>query len=185
MASVGRIYDITLHDPVEEDEQALANMHVLEQNTYRYKKDEKAYYFTKEDLLAHPPLISTNTMEQYAPDNQPELVTEPLPEQVYIMDNDPDEARKLAAVPDEWSQAISREFISSYEMLSGRAVQIVDQETYAAIKGSEHKVLVAQVDDYLKYKADLKAMDERQMKSEKAEEKQKVLLHHEEDFFDG
>ncbi|MCG5253378.1 ABC transporter permease [Brevibacillus agri] len=169
VASIGRIYDITLHDPVEEDYQALANMQVLEQNTYRYKKDEKAYYFTKEDLLAHPPLISTNTMEQYSPDNEPKRVTQPLPEKAYIMYNDPAEDPQLAAVPDEWSQAISREFISSYEMLSDHAVQIVDQETYAAIKGSEHKLLVAQVDDYLKYKADLKAMDERQMKLLKPE----------------
>ncbi|WP_432776092.1 ABC transporter permease [Brevibacillus gelatini] len=179
VASIGRIYDITLHDPVAEDYQALAHMQVLEQNTYRYKKDEQAYYFTKDDLLAHPPLISTNTMEPYSPDNEPKRVTQPLPEKAYIMDNDPDEEAKLASVPEEWGQAISREFISSYEMLADRAVQIVDRETFAKIKGSEHKVLVAQVDDFLKYKDDLKAMDERQMQLLKSgqQDDQEVYLN--------
>lgn len=162
ISSAQHVYDITLHDPAEEDYQALNKMNVIEQNTYRYKMDEKGYYFAKDDLLAHPPLISTNSIENYSSENKPKRVTEPLPHPAYIMYASRDEESNLEEVPAEWDQAISSEFIISYEMLKGRSVKIVDRATYEGIIGSEHRVLLAQVDDYLKYKPELKAMDQRQ-----------------------
>jgi len=162
ISSAQHVYDITLHDPAEEDFQALHKMNVIEQNTYRYKMDEKGYYFVKDDLLAHPPLISTNTFENYSSENKPKRVTEPLPHPAYIMYANQDEHSNLEEVPREWGKAISTEIIISYDMLSGKAVQIVDGATYDGIAGSEHQVLLAQVDDYLKYKPELKAMDQRQ-----------------------
>lgn len=162
ISSAQHVYDITLHDPAEADLQALRNMNVIEQNTYRYKMDDNAYYYVKDDLLASPPLISTNSIENYSSENKPKRVSEALPQPAYIMYASQDEKNNLKDVPAEWDQAISAEFMISYEMLKGRAVQIVDRATYEGITGSEHQVLIAQVDDYLSYKPELKAMDQRQ-----------------------
>ncbi|MGG3885622.1 FtsX-like permease family protein [Brevibacillus panacihumi] len=179
ISSAQHVYDITLHDPAEEDYQALNKMTVIEQNTYRYKMDEKGLYFTKDDLLAHPPLISTNSIENYSSENKPKRVTEPLPHPAYIMYDRPDENPNLEAVPEEWDQAISSDIIISYDMLRGKVVQIVDRATYEGISGSEHQVLLAQVDDYLKYKPELKAMDQRQeqwIKTAHQDEEREVYL---------
>ncbi|MDH4615746.1 ABC transporter permease [Brevibacillus sp. AY1] len=162
ISSAQHVYDITLHDPAEEDIQALKNMNVIEQNTYRYKMDDKGYYYVKDDLLAHPPLISTNSIENYSSENKPKRVAEDLPHDGYIMYASQDDRTNLEEVPAEWDQVISTEFMISYEMLKGRTVQIVDRATYEGITGSEHQVLIAQVDDYLNYKPALKAMDQRQ-----------------------
>lgn len=162
ISNAQHVYDITLHDPAEADLQALRNMNVIEQNTYRYKMDDKAYYYVKDDLLASPPLISTNSIENYSSENKPKRVSEALPQPAYIMHASQDEKNNLKDVPAEWDQAISAEFMISYEMLKDRTVQIVDRATYEGIIGNEHYVLIAQVDDYLSYKPELKAMDQRQ-----------------------
>ncbi|MFS0557806.1 FtsX-like permease family protein [Brevibacillus sp. 179-C9.3 HS] len=159
--TVFHVYDVNLHDPVEADYQALNKMNVLAQNTYRYKVDDKSLYYLKDDLLANPLLISTNSIQNYSSENKPKLVTEPLPKNVYVMNATEEERGKIDPVPADWEKAIATNFVN-YQMLEGKSVRIVDQATYEGITGSEHKVLLAQVDDYLKYTQDLKAMDERQ-----------------------
>ncbi|UKK96693.1 FtsX-like permease family protein [Brevibacillus brevis] len=159
--SVFHVYDMNLHDPVEADYEALKKMNVLTQNTYRYKVDDKAYYYLKEDLLANPLLISTNSIQNYSADNKPKLVTDPLPKETYIVSSSKDDKGKYDAVPEDWDKAIFTNFIN-YQMIEGKSVLVVDQATYEKTAGSEHKVLLAQVDDYLKYTHELKEMDERQ-----------------------
>ncbi|QDS36144.1 FtsX-like permease family protein [Brevibacillus brevis] len=159
--TVFHVYDVNLHDPVEADYQALKKMNVLEQNTYRYKVDDKSYYYLKEDLLANPLLISTNSIQNYSAENKPKRVTEPMPKDVYIMNATKEERGNIDSVPMDWENAISTNFVN-YQMIGGKSVRIVDQATYEGVSGSEHKVLLAQVDDYLKYTQDLKGMDERQ-----------------------
>lgn len=162
VASIGRGYDVTLQDPGHEDFQALATMQVLEQNEYRYKKDGKTIYYLKDDLLAHPPLISTNTMESYSPENSLKRASQPLTEKAYIMYRDEDDKQQPKELPEEWSQAISREFMSSYKMERSHDVQVVDPSIYNQVKGSEHKVVLVKLDEFVKYKEQLKAMDARQ-----------------------
>lgn len=164
MASAAHVYDITLHDPIDADNQALKKMTVSEQNTYRYKVDEEAVTFGKEDLLAHPPLISTNNMQDYSPDNEPKRITQPLPGSVYSMreGGEAKEGQERQPLPDEWDQVISQEFIISYDMFRGKSIRVVDQAAYEKLPDGEHTVLIAKVDDFLKYKQDLKAMDQRQ-----------------------
>lgn len=179
IANVGHVYDISLHDPVNEDQEALKKMTVLEQNTYRYKVDEDAVYYLKDDLLAHPPLISTTDMQKYDPNKEPKRITEPLPANLYGMNEDKDEktGQKLEELPDEWYQAISQEFTISYRMYDGKPVRVVDQATFASVKGNEHIVVIAKVDDFLKYKQDIKAMNQRQKEQIKpASEDDEVYL---------
>lgn len=159
--SVFHVYDVNLHDPSEADYESLKKMNVLAQNKYRYKVDDKSFYFQKEDLLANPILIPTNSLQNYSSENKPKLVTEPLPENVYVMRATKEEKETIDPVPADWETAISANFLI-YELMDGKSVRIVDQATYEGITGSEHKVLLAQVDDYLKYMPELKAMDERQ-----------------------
>ncbi|ATF11289.1 ABC transporter permease [Brevibacillus brevis X23] len=159
--TVFHVYDVNLHDPVEADYQALKKMNVLEQNTYRYKVDDKAYYYLKEDLLANPLMISTNSIQNYSADNKPKLVKDPLPKEAYIVSASKADNGKYDAIPEDWDKALFTNFIN-YQMIEGKSILVVDQATYEQTAGSEHKVLLAKVDDYLKYTQELKAMDERQ-----------------------
>ncbi|MED4910563.1 FtsX-like permease family protein [Brevibacillus centrosporus] len=158
IANVARVYDVTLQDPALEDSEALKTMAVEEQLTYRYKIDDNAISYVKEDLLAHPPLISSNSMTEYRRDSQPIRVSAQLPAGISSTSGKDSEP-----IPEQWEQAIRNEFISSYSMLGDRQIQIVDQSTYAAMKGDEHTLLLAKVDDFLKYKPQLKAMQQRQI----------------------
>lgn len=160
IANVGRVYDITLQDPVDEDFQALKKMNIEEQNTYRFKTVGETTYYMKDDLLAHPPLISTNSMEDYAPNKQPKRVTDPLPAAVYSTPGETGKA--IQPIPADWEQAISHEFVISYQVQRGNAFQIVDRTAYDALDGSEHILVLAKVDDFLKYKQEIKAMEQRQ-----------------------
>ncbi|GED30232.1 ABC transporter permease [Brevibacillus centrosporus] len=158
IANVARVYDVTLQDPALEDSEALKTMAVEEQLTYRYKIDDNAISYVKEDLLAHPPLISSNSMTEYRRDSQPIRVSAQLPAGISSTSGKDSEP-----IPEQWEQAIRNEFISSYSMLGDRQIQIVDQSTFAAMKGDEHTLLLAKVDDFLKYKPQLKAMQQRQI----------------------
>lgn len=158
IANVARVYDVTLQDPALEDTEALKTMAVEEQLTYRYKIDDNAISYLKEDLLAHPPLISSNSMTEYRRDSQPIRVSAQLPAGISSTSGKDSEP-----IPEQWEQAIRNEFISSYSMLGDRQIQIVDQATFAAMKGDEHTLLLAKVDDFLKYKPQLKAMQQRQI----------------------
>ncbi|WP_411502753.1 FtsX-like permease family protein [Brevibacillus centrosporus] len=158
IANVARVYDVTLQDPALEDTEALKTMSVEEQLTYRYKIDDNAISYVKEDLLAHPPLISSNSMTEYRRDSQPIRVSAQLPAGISSTSGKDSEP-----IPEQWEQAIRNEFISSYSMLGDRQIQIVDQSTFAAMKGNEHTLLLAKVDDFLKYKPQLKAMQQRQI----------------------
>lgn len=170
IANVARVYDVTLQDPALEDAEALKSMAVEEQITYRYKIDDNAISYVKEDLLAHPPLISSNSMTEYRRDSQPIRVSAQLPASLSSTsgkDNEP--------LPEQWEQAIRNEFISSYSMLGDRQIQIVDQATFAAMKGDEHTLLLAKVDDFLKYKPQLKAMQQRQIEQMSSEEEDALM----------
>ncbi|WP_301170152.1 FtsX-like permease family protein [Brevibacillus nitrificans] len=170
IANVARVYDVTLQDPALEDAEALKSMAVEEQITYRYKIDDNAISYVKEDLLAHPPLISSNSMTEYRRDSQPIRVSAQLPASLSSTsgkDNEP--------LPEQWEQAIRNEFISSYSMLGDRQIQIVDQATFAAMKGDEHTLLLAKVDDFLKYKPQLKAMQQRQIGQMSSEEEDTLM----------
>lgn len=168
IAEVGRVYDVAIHDPVEADYAAMKHMKIEEQLAYRYKTDKQAMYYLKDDLLAHQPLISTVSMESYTADQPPKRVTEPLPANVYgtYEHDNPEQtrAKKIEPLPADWEQAISREFITSYEMLQGKSVRVVDKDTYEGIKGAEHTLLLAKVDNFLNYKKELKDIDQRQIK---------------------
>ncbi|MED1795460.1 ABC transporter permease [Brevibacillus nitrificans] len=170
IANVARVYDVTLQDPALEDAEALKSMAVEEQITYRYKIDDNAISYVKEDLLAHPPLISSNSMTEYRRDSQPIRVSAQLPASLSSTSGKDSEP-----LPEQWEQAIRNEFISSYSMLGDRQIQIVDQATFVAMKGDEHTLLLAKVDDFLKYKPQLKAMQQRQIGQMSSEEEDTLM----------
>lgn len=161
IAEFGRAYDSTLLDPVEADYVALKKMTIVEQQSYHYKTDDKATYYQKDELLAHPPLIATTSKEMYASNKEPKRVSAALPAARYGMYED-EKAPASEQLPDEWEQALSREFTISYQMNSGKAIQVVEKAIYNEIKGIEHTLLVTKVDDFERYKSVLKEMDQRQ-----------------------
>ncbi|EMT51755.1 ABC transporter permease [Brevibacillus borstelensis AK1] len=164
MAEMGKVYDVIIHKPVPADYEALKAMTVEEQNTYRYKVDDAGIYYLKDDLLADPPLINTIGLEDYDPDNRVKRVSTSLPSKVYSVYDHPEEnlGPDIESMPPDWQEAVTGEFINSYEMINGKAVRIVDQTTYSGIQGEERSVVLAKVDDFLKYKQELKEIDERQ-----------------------
>ncbi|MDR7315862.1 ABC transporter permease [Brevibacillus nitrificans] len=171
IANVARVYDVTLQDPAAEDAEALKTMAVEEQLTFRYKIDDNAISYVKEELLAHPPLISSNSMTEYRRDSQPIRVSAQLPAAISSTSGKDSEP-----IPEEWEQAIRNEFISSYSMLGDKQIQIVDLATFAAMKGDEHTLLLAKVDDFLKYKPQLKAMQQRQIGQLSSSEEEGTLM---------
>lgn len=171
IAKVARVYDVTLQDPAAEDAEALKTMAVEEQLTFRYKIDDNAISYVKEELLAHPPLISSNSMTEYRRDSQPIRVSAQLPAAISSTSGKDSEP-----IPEEWEQAIRNEFISSYSMLGDKQIQIVDLATFAAMKGDEHTLLLAKVDDFLKYKPQLKAMQQRQIGQLSSSEEEGTLM---------
>ncbi|MED4583559.1 ABC transporter permease [Brevibacillus choshinensis] len=165
IAGVAHVYDITLQDPTPADFESIKSMTVEEQLTYRYKVDGDVIYYAKDDLLAHPPLISSNSMGAYDPDIQPKRVSTQLPASAYSMNEKSEQAGTAAMeqIPEEWEKTIRNEFVSSYSMLDDKSLRIVDGPTFNGITGEEHTLLLVRVDDFVKYKAELKAMDQRQM----------------------
>ncbi|WNC14770.1 FtsX-like permease family protein [Brevibacillus brevis] len=165
IANLAHVYDITLQDPTTEDLDAIKSMKAEEQLMYRYKMDEQTTYYLKDDLLANPPLISTNSVEAYDPDSKPERVVTPLPALVYGGDSSEKQSAAPAnePIPEDWETAIRNEFMVSYSLQGNKRTQIVDKTVYEGIQGKEHTLLLAKVDDFLQYKQQLKAMEQRQL----------------------
>ena len=58
MTDFSRVYDVVIHDPNEQDTAALKEMEIVEESQYKYKVDEEAVYYLRNDLTVKPPLIS-------------------------------------------------------------------------------------------------------------------------------
>ena len=50
-------YDITIHDPEAEDYKAMEKMKIVDKKQYKYKVNNEAVYYLKEELLENPPLL--------------------------------------------------------------------------------------------------------------------------------
>lgn len=153
--------DLAIHDPAAADLQALQQMKILEKNEYRYKVEKDAIYFAKDDLLANPPLIKTMTNGSLPSDVGTKQVSEPLPDSLYSLEKEKENS-STKPLPVEWRRALSSELHADYSIFGNMSIRVADKQRYDSLKGSEHKVLVARVDDFLQYRPLLAEMDERQ-----------------------
>ncbi|MHB0799152.1 FtsX-like permease family protein [Bacillus thuringiensis] len=158
-ANKNQVYDITILNPENADYETLKNMKITEENQYRYKSNDQAIYYLKDDLVAHSPLTFLNQEE-----NQPHRITEKLPAEAYSMFNGNRNNQMYKTLPSEWSRVMGFEFRINMQIFDQKPVYIVDQKHYTSISGSEHVFLVAKVDDFLKYKKELKEIDTRHQK---------------------
>ncbi|MDZ4443773.1 ABC transporter permease [Bacillus cereus] len=170
-ANKTQVYDITILNPEHADYEALENMKITEKNQYRYKSNNQAIYYLKDDLVAHPPLTFLNQEE-----NQPHRITEKLPAEAYSMFNGNRNNQMYKTLPPEWSRAMAFEFRINMQIFNQKPVYILDQKHYTSISGSEHVFLVAKVDDFLKYKKELKEIDTRHQKQLPTSQKEEPLL---------
>ncbi|MDM5188072.1 ABC transporter permease [Bacillus sp. DX4.1] len=156
-----RVYDATIHDPNAEDVHALKQMNITEEKKYAYKENEEAVYFLRDDLLDHPPLISEHKSAKKSKEPVRVRVNEALPEPVYTSLESPD-VRKHPSMPDQWEEALIREFQISYNQFGGKPLRIADKENYDKVQGTSHSLLLVRVDDLQKYKPLLTKIDQRQ-----------------------
>ncbi|MEK4418605.1 ABC transporter permease [Bacillus sp. FSL K6-0268] len=167
-ANKTQVYDITILNPENADYETLKNMKITEKNQYRYKSNNQAIYYLKDDLVAHPPLVFLNFEASH-----PYRITKGLPAEAYSMFSD---NKMYKTLPSEWNRAIAFEFRINRQMFDQKAVYIVDQKQYTAVSGPEHIFLLAKVDDFLKYKKELKELDIRHRKQLPNLQREDVLL---------
>ncbi|HLR41235.1 MAG TPA: FtsX-like permease family protein, partial [Virgibacillus sp.] len=154
-------YDVTIHQPTDEDRNTLAELTVTEENEYRYKIDKDGVYFLKEDLLANPPLVKQfNPITMEPKTEEAERVAAALPDERYTLQGDED----TEAIPDIWNNAIFNELNTSYFMIGTREVYIFDQAHYDEVNGDEQHVLVAMLDDFTASLPQLEKIEKGQRK---------------------
>ncbi|OUB36132.1 ABC transporter permease [Bacillus thuringiensis serovar yunnanensis] len=170
-AGHAQVYDITLHDPVEEDNSAMKKMKIIEKNQYHYKIDNQAIYYLKEDFSARPPLIFLNIH-----DSKPHRISEKLPAPSYNMFDSGNSDQTYIPLPTEWKRAMAYEFKLNRQMFTKKPIYIVDQKAYESIQGKEHTFLMARVDDFSRYKNELKEMDARQLEKLPISKRNESLL---------
>ncbi|WP_020060616.1 ABC transporter permease [Bacillus sp. 123MFChir2] len=156
-----RVYDATIHDPNAEEIKELKQMNILEEKKYAYKETEEAVYFLRDDLLDHPPLISEHKSAKKSKEPIRVRVSETLPESIYTSLENPS-TRKYPSMPQQWEEALVREFQISYNQFEGKPLRIADKENYEKVQGTTHLLLLVRVDDLQKYKSFLTKIDQRQ-----------------------
>ncbi|MBG9615786.1 ABC transporter permease [Bacillus cereus] len=170
-ANKTQVYDITILSPENADYAALENMKITEKNQYRYKSTDQAIYYLKDDLVAHPPLVFLNQEE-----NQPHRITEKMQEGSYNMFNSNRNNQMYKPLPPEWIRAMAFEFRINKQIFDQKPVYIVDKNQYTSISGAEYVFLVAKVDNFLKYKNELKEIDARHKKQLPTSHKEETLV---------
>lgn len=154
-------YDVTIHQPTDEDRNILAELTVTEENEYRYKIDEDGIYFLKEDLLANPPLVKQfNSVTMEPKTEEAERVAAALPDEKYTLQGDED----AEAIPDIWGNVVFNELNTSYFMIGTREIYIFDQAHYDEVNGNEQHVLIAMLDDFTASLPQLEQMEQGQRK---------------------
>ncbi|WP_416232114.1 hypothetical protein [Bacillus thuringiensis] len=78
-------------------------------------------------------------------------------------------------LPTEWSKVTWPVFGINTNIFNHKHIYIVDQKHYTSISGPEQVFLIAQVDDFLKYKKELKKIDTRFKKQLPASQLQEFL----------
>ncbi|SFA96505.1 putative ABC transport system permease protein [Lentibacillus halodurans] len=143
--------DAAIHQPTEEDETALANMNITEQNTYHYKVNDQGVYFLKEDLLENPPMIK-----------QVDPTSMEIPEGTRISESLPEAKYKFEELPDAWSTALSMEMNASSSMFGGKSIYVVDKGNYHDISADETSVELLQVDNFTAHLSQFETISENQ-----------------------
>ncbi|MCR8645978.1 FtsX-like permease family protein [Paenibacillus sp. N1-5-1-14] len=163
------IADMAIHDATAQDKALIGNMNVKEQHEYRYKLTDKGVYLLKEDLLNEPPLyrkIDRDNNGLMKKDVEPERLVVDLPAPLYInyipREDAASNKEKLEELPKSWDNVISNELNIGYSVFGKRSIYVADHKHYAQVKGEDHKVFIAYVDDFVKYKDELKQIEERQ-----------------------
>lgn len=156
-----RVYDATIHDPNAEEIKELKQMNIIEEKKYAYKENNEAVYFLRDDLLNQPPFISEHRSAKKSKKPIRVRVSEGLPEPIYTSLENP-EMRKYPSMPEQWEDALIREFQISYNQFSGKPLRIADKVNYEKVQGTVHSLLLIRVDNLQKYKPILTKIDQRQ-----------------------
>ncbi|ENQ3108362.1 putative ABC transport system permease protein [Bacillus sp. 491mf] len=156
-----RVYDATIHDPNVEEIKELKQMNIIEEKKYPYKENNEAVYFSRDDLLNQPPLISEHRSAKKSKEPIRVRVSEGLPEPIYTSLEKP-ETQQYPSMPGQWEDALVREFQISYNQFGGKPLRIADKENYEKVQGTVHSLLLIRVDNLQKYKPILTKIDQRQ-----------------------
>ncbi|EOP82413.1 hypothetical protein IGM_05363 [Bacillus cereus HuB4-4] len=148
-------YDITIHDPEAEDYKAMEKMKIVDKKQYKYKVNNEAVYYLKEELLENPPLLFGKKETTH--------ITEQLPSSSYRMFKGEEVDPSSSTLPLNWDKSMDSDFRSNISVYNRKPVYIVDEKRYEAIQGNEHTFFIAKVDNILRYKTELKEMDDRQI----------------------
>jgi len=148
-------YDITIHDPEAADYKAMEKMKIVDKKQYKYKVDNEAVYYLKEELLANPPLLFGKKETTH--------ISEQLPSSSYRMFKGEEVDPSSSTLPLNWDKSMDSDFRSNISVYDRKTVYIVDENRYEAIQGNEHTFFIAKIDNILRYKTELKEMDNRQI----------------------
>ncbi|MBR7797138.1 FtsX-like permease family protein [Agaribacter marinus] len=142
--------DVAIHQPTEQDLEALKAMDVTEQHTYTYKVTDDGIYFLKNRLVEDPPLVQAYNAQFELPKKQ--RVEDKLPASSYSLQEDAGSEE----LPENWWTAISNEINANYYMFGTASIYIVDQAKYNEIDANENEVILARVEDF---KADIPQLE--------------------------
>lgn len=148
-------YDITIHDPEATDYKAMEKMKIIDKKQYKYKVDNEAVYYLKEELLENPPLLFRKKETTH--------ISEQLPSSSYRMFKGEEVDPSSSTLPMNWDKIVDSDFRSNITVYDRKPVYIVDKNRYETIQGNEHTFFIAKVDNILQYKTELKEMDNRQI----------------------
>lgn len=123
-------YDITIHDPEAEDYKAMEKMKIVDKKQYKYKVNNEAVYYLKEELLENPPLLFGKKETTH--------ITEQLPSSSYRMFKGEEVDPSSSTLPLNWDKSMDSDFRSNISVYDRKPVYIVDEKRYEAIQGNEH-----------------------------------------------
>ncbi|MCU5655501.1 ABC transporter permease [Bacillus mycoides] len=158
----GTIYDSVVHNPTAEEKDILSGILFQENLEYRYKVDDKYVYYIKEDLEKNRPLVKDRK------NGKTLKVSEKIPMDAFALSR---QWGKDDGKPKQWSDAFQT--IQPIYMYPDHKVEIVDQNIYDSMKGTENTVFIGKTDDFGSYIKEWKKLDELQVakyKNVKAEE---------------
>ncbi|WP_152393596.1 ABC transporter permease [Paenibacillus guangzhouensis] len=146
-------YDLTLHNPTEQEQAILAKIPLDVQQSYHYKKNEKAIYYAKDELVKNPPRIPVfGDRKEYGKTQFP--IAE-LPTGSEVRGDVVNE--KAPSMPFEWLRAM--EIVQPYFVYQDQRVIIADQKTYDRIPGEEGVALLVKSNQFESHLTEWKQLD--------------------------
>jgi len=146
-------YDLTLHNPTEQEQALLAKISLDLQQSYHYKKKDKAIYYLKDELVKNPPRILVfGDRKEYGKTQFP--IAE-LPSGSEFGGTEGNES--APSMPFEWRNAM--DVVEPFYVHRDHRIIIADQQTYGRIQGEEGVALLVKSNKFESYLTEWKQLD--------------------------